>query len=110
MWRSGQALRPYFEDAKVIVKNKAMFKSLADHSNVVDLEALDFVHFPIKDCSITDDAAVLRLAQSLVARLHRGERLYVHCWGGHGRTGTVICIMLHLMYGVSTICTVSGYV
>ena len=27
--------------------------------------------------------------------------MYLHCWGGHGRTGTVVCIMLHLMYGLS---------
>ena len=22
----------------------------------------------------------------------------MHCWGGHGRTGVIVCIMLHLMY------------
>ena len=27
--------------------------------------------------------------------------MYLHCWGGHGRTGTLVCIMLHLMYGLS---------
>lgn len=100
MWRGGHALRPYFEDVKLIVKNKSMFKSLSEHPNIVDLQSLDFVHFPIRDCSISDDGAVLKLSQSLVGRLHRGERLYVHCWGGHGRTGTVVCIMLHLLYGM----------
>ena len=30
--------------------------------------------------------------------LRTGSRLYVHCWGGHGRTGTVVCILLHLIY------------
>ncbi|CAM9515918.1 unnamed protein product, partial [Ectocarpus fasciculatus] len=101
MWRSGHALRPYFEDVKLIIKNKAMFKSLSEHPGVVDPQNLDFVHFPIRDCSISDDAAVLKLSQSLVARMDKGERLYLHCWGGHGRTGTVVCIMLHLMYGMS---------
>ena len=24
--------------------------------------------------------------------------MYLHCWGGHGRTGTIVCLMLHLMY------------
>lgn len=103
MWRSGHALRPYFEDVKLIIKNKAMFKSLSEHPGVVDPQNLDFVHFPIRDCSISDDAAVLKLSQSLVARMDKGERLYLHCWGGHGRTGTVVCIMLHLMYGVRAI-------
>lgn len=27
-----------------------------------------------------------------------GERLYVHCWGGHGRTGTLIATMLGRLY------------
>lgn len=44
---------------------------------------------------------VLHLACKLVQRLAKGEVLYLHCWGGHGRTGTVVSIMLHLMYGLS---------
>ena len=28
--------------------------------------------------------------------------MYLHCWGGHGRTGTIVCIMLHMMYGLSS--------
>lgn len=43
---------------------------------------------------------VLQLAAQLAARIARGEVLYLHCWGGHGRTGTVVSIMLHLMYGL----------
>jgi hypothetical protein len=26
--------------------------------------------------------------------------MYIHCWGGHGRTGTVVSIMLGLLYGL----------
>ena len=44
---------------------------------------------------------MLHLAAKLAARVARGEVLYLHCWGGHGRTGTVVSIMLHLMYGLS---------
>jgi protein-tyrosine phosphatase len=59
-----------------------------------------FVHFPIKDCGVTDDNGVLQLCIDLVKAISEGEVLYVHCWGGHGRTGTIISIMLHLMYGL----------
>lgn len=41
------------------------------------------------------------LAVDLVERCARGEVIYLHCWGGHGRTGSVVCIMEHLMYGLS---------
>jgi hypothetical protein len=98
MWRSGQALRPYFHDVRSIVKKKALIPSLRNYP-VVDEEDLNFVHFPIRDCGITDDDGVLELARSLVKSIAEGEVIYLHCWGGHGRTGTLVCIMLHLMYG-----------
>ena len=69
--------------------------------NITNGEKLDFVHVPIVDCSVTDDTTIYNLCVNLVERIARGEILYVHCWGGHGRTGTAICIMLHLMYKLS---------
>jgi len=27
--------------------------------------------------------------------------LYVHCWGGHGRTGIVVCLLLAVLYGLA---------
>lgn len=99
MWRSGHALRPYFEDVRKIVQNKANYDDL-NGFDIVNEGQLSFVHFPIKDCGITDDGRVLQLAKSLVQAISEGEVLYLHCWGGHGRTGTLVCIMLHLMYRV----------
>ena len=26
------------------------------------------------------------------------EIVYLHCWGGHGRAGTVVCLLLHWLY------------
>ena len=101
MWRSGNALRPYFHDVRMVVYNKAMFPDLQAYS-IVDKEALSFIHFPIRDCGITDDERVLELARTLVKAIAEGEVIYLHCWGGHGRTGTLVCIMLHLMYSVRT--------
>ncbi len=34
--------------------------------------------FPIVDCAIANDASVLQLAYDLVARLARGENMYLH--------------------------------
>lgn len=41
------------------------------------------------------------MAISLAQRLQRGEKIYLHCWGGHGRTGTVVSLMLAFMYGLN---------
>jgi hypothetical protein len=30
----------------------------------------------------------------------RGEKMYIHCWGGHGRTGTLVATMLGRLYGL----------
>ena len=30
-----------------------------------------------------------------------GEVIYLHCWGGHGRAGTVGSIVLGLLYGLN---------
>lgn len=94
------ALRPYFEDVQHIVANKGLIPALRDHK-IVDYENLSFEHCPIIDCGITDDSKVLELARKLVNDISVGEVIYLHCWGGHGRTGTVVSIMLHIMYGVS---------
>ena len=41
------------------------------------------------------------LLSELAGRLEAGENLYVHCWGGRGRAGTVgACLLAHL-YGIT---------
>jgi hypothetical protein len=57
-----------------------MFKVLANDENVCSTEQLSFVHFPIKDCSVTDDGGVFNLAVELVEAIAAGEVLYLHCW------------------------------
>ena len=34
------------------------------------------------------------------ARLRAGERVYVHCWGGRGRAGTLGACALAALYGL----------
>lgn len=98
LWRSGQALRPYFDDVRHIVSNWQHFGFA--WGQVATFDQLSFVHFPIQDCNVTDDDNVIELAISLAESLRRGDVVYLHCWGGHGRTGTVVCILLHLLYGL----------
>ena len=56
--------------------------------------SITFLHCPIDDFSVLNDTSLV----SIIAELQRiitdpGRILYVHCMGGHGRTGTV-CISL----------------
>ena len=47
------------------------------------------------------DSAMLEFIPRLADRVCReGECVYVHCWGGHGRTGTVIALLLVRLCGL----------
>jgi len=55
---------------------------------------ISFLHFPIPDLDVVEDQDMLALIDQLTDLLKKGRSLYVHCYGGHGRTGTVL---LHLL-------------
>ncbi len=46
--------------------------------------------FPILDFSTPDPAHMTRILDYIDAALDDGHNLYVHCWGGIGRTGTTV--------------------
>jgi hypothetical protein len=48
------------------------------------------VRFPIVDRSVPSPAYMNVILAALGAALANQETVYVHCWGGRGRTGTVI--------------------
>ncbi len=46
--------------------------------------------FPIRDMGIPSPAMMLAILDEITAAHRARRRVYVHCWGGKGRTGTVI--------------------
>jgi hypothetical protein len=62
--------------------------------NIVNINNLGFIHYPIRDCDISDDSGVTALAIQLVQNIAAGRCLYLHCWGGHGRTGKYYIIII----------------
>lgn len=98
-WRTGRAPRPYTKDIKRLMS--------ANNRHVISVHGVglpknvDFLHLPIVDGSVTSDSLLDRFCDDLVGRVLSGKKLYVHCWGGHGRTETVIAVMLGRMYDVT---------
>ncbi|MFN0153923.1 MAG: fused DSP-PTPase phosphatase/NAD kinase-like protein [Gaiella sp.] len=45
---------------------------------------------PIPDYGIPSDARMVEILDALDGAVGAGKPLYVHCWGGIGRTGTVL--------------------
>jgi protein-tyrosine phosphatase len=51
------------------------------------------VRFPIPDNGVVDDHEYEHVISTIEQALQRGV-VYVHCWGGVGRTGTVVgCVL-----------------
>ena len=51
---------------------------------------IEYRAFPIPDMGITDPETMNRILDELDAAAKAGHATYVHCWGGVGRTGTVV--------------------
>jgi len=96
-WRvRGVSKRPYFADIQRIVSNKESYPGLK-----MEPKDISFEHCPIKDLKTISDYVTLEIAKKVVRALEDGDIVYVHCWGGHGRTGIIICLVLHLMFGLN---------
>jgi rhodanese/phosphatase family protein len=53
-----------------------------------------FAH-PIPDMGVVDDAAYDRILTRIRSEMDSGRVVYVHCWGGKGRTSTVVgCLLI----------------
>jgi hypothetical protein len=71
-------------------------KPLRSYAAMLDEEArsrnidVSYVRIPIPDVSVPS-SATMRLILGVIDRaLDEGRPTYVHCWGGRGRTGTVV--------------------
>ena len=62
---------------------------------------MKFDHEPIVDLGVPTLEDLTRVVDDVVARLRGGEKMYVHCWGGRGRAGTVASCVLARLYGIS---------
>ena len=64
-----------------------------------------YTRFPISDCGVPNNTAIVaRLLQEIIHRGMNGsphhDYVYIHCWGGVGRTGTIVaCLYAYLMRG-----------
>jgi hypothetical protein len=51
---------------------------------------ISYERFPILDHGLPGHAEMGALLDSMDAALAHGRKIYVHCWGGIGRTGTTV--------------------
>jgi len=112
------------EKCSYFIQDKALFGSYPTQESVNDLEQkgvryfidltcdgekriipyhtqYTYIRYPIKDHNVPSNwetfaRFILRVC-SIIRKLNTGELIYIHCKGGHGRSGIVVsCIICHL--------------
>lgn len=74
-WK-GESIRPYQEEIRMVAEKKG-----------VDVECITM---PVPESSIPTIASMKRILDRIDRSIAEGKPVYVHCWGGKGRAGTVV--------------------
>lgn len=66
-------------------------------------DTVERIHFPIEDMGIEDDCNVLTFIEELLELLYSepNNKIYIHCYGGHGRSATIAGILYGKLLGLS---------
>ena len=60
-----------------------------------------YMWFPISDFGVREDDATLQTVAQIVKTVKEGKKIYIHCFGGHGRTGLIAIMVFIALYKVS---------
>ncbi|BDA45071.1 probable cyclin-dependent kinase inhibitor 3 at C-terminar half [Coccomyxa sp. Obi] len=93
-------LRNEYLDTFLPPRRKQQRHQREDEEERMPRRKLAFLHYPITDLDIPTPEQVRELIGEIERRVQAGEVLYVHCWGGRGRAGTVGACLLAQLYGL----------
>jgi hypothetical protein len=81
---------------KAVVDYAATIKQMAAERG----RGIECLRYPIVDGSIPTTAMMTATLNQIDEAIGAGGTVYVHCWGGRGRTGLVVCCWL-IRHGIA---------
>ncbi|MYB21746.1 MAG: hypothetical protein F4066_04565 [Chloroflexi bacterium] len=85
-----QKLQPILDSGVDVFVDLTQASELKPYEHLLP-EGVKHIRFPIRDVSVPRDRSEMTAILDWIdAELELGNQIYVHCWGGHGRTGTVV--------------------
>lgn len=73
------------------------YKKLIPHDVLVN-KNIKFIHYPIIDTRVPSKLEFVKSITELLNLIAQGRSLYIHCMGGHGRTGLYMVALLACIY------------
>ena len=68
---------------------------LLEQAKAYDVDAKRY-NFPIGDMGLPTPELMVNILNTMDSALKDGRKIYLHCWGGIGRTGTTVgCYLVH---------------
>ena len=89
-----------FDTFVVLTEANEAYTYLPQYENKARIRC-DVVHYPMVDGAPlprNSGDKFLDFVEDLGARVESGEKIYIHCKEGHGRTGMVVAALLALLY------------
>ena len=71
---------------EIFVPYEGMLEEIAERMNT----PLEIVHRPIRDMDVPAVETMILILNEIDRAIQRNQMVYLHCWGGRGRTGTVV--------------------
>jgi len=75
-------------------------KKFRPYQQLLSVDTL-WLQLPITDRGTTTDDKLLAFIKLIRYLLDQGKQIYVHCHGGHGRSGTLACVLLSQIEGLT---------
>jgi protein-tyrosine phosphatase len=92
----------FLDLTEVVERNVSLkpYKMLLEDEAAGMGKTVEYRRIPIRDVDVTTPETMAEILDTIDGALSAGQKVYVHCWGGVGRTGTVVGCFL-VRHGLS---------